>query len=177
MTQSKIMPLEPDSQELLDKYIIDFRQSIVLVKDNTNTENYFDKYRATLKIKEKIVYLDFKNISCVKELIEQLLEQYTKFIANDIEVTLPEDDYRALDYTLELFSSVDKIDKNIVIWMENFTDILLLNEDWLFGLLRGTFEHHENIVHVFTSDSKDKVNSIFYNGDNPFFRFARILHI
>lgn len=154
------MPIELNKQELLDKYIIDFRQSIVLVKNNTDTENYFNKYRATLKIKEKVVYLNFRNISCVRELIEQSLAHYRELI--DIDMTLLKDDYRALDYTLELFSNVDKIDKNIVIWMENFTDILLLDEDWLFRLLIGTFQHHENIVHVFTSGSKDKVNSIFY---------------
>lgn len=169
------MPFDTEQgYKKLDTYIIDFRQSIVLIKDEKNNDKFYSDYRNALSKKEKIIYVDLRNINSAKKLAEQLLEQYKYTINEKLEIALPEDGYRALDSILELFIKAEEIDKNIVIWMENFTDLLAFKEDWIFELLRGVFQHHDNIVHVFTSDNKNDINTIFYNSDNPFFRFAHI---
>jgi hypothetical protein len=160
----------------LDIYIIDCRQSIVLVKDDIYNSIFLNEYISDLSRKEKIVYIDFKNIHSAQELAQQLLEQYIQLFNKAYSFKFPQDTYYAVSNVLELFTKEEEVEENIVIWMDNFTDILSLQEhDWLFGPLRSSFQHHQNIVHVFTSDSREKVNSIFMNSNNPFFRFARIV--
>ncbi|WP_304545988.1 hypothetical protein [Sulfurimonas microaerophilic] len=167
--------LEKKCKEL-DFYIENCRQSIVLIEDNIDNNKFLNEYKTKLNIKEKVIYIDFKNIHNARDLAKQLLEQYKQLFDNTLDVKLPKDDYYAVSEALEFITKTEDKQENIVIWMDNFTDILLLQErDWLFGLLRGEFQHHQNIVHVFTSDSKVKINKIFINQDNPFFRFARIV--
>ena len=163
-------------QPLLDSYIVDFRQSIVLLQDNIDNNVLLKNYRLELAMKERVAYIDFRKIRNAKDLAEHLLEQYKQFFNNATDFKLSQDDHYAVADVLDLFTKVDNKHENIVVWMDNFTNILSLQEHgWLFGLLRGTFQHHQNIAYVFTSDSKEKVNKIFMNHDNPFLKFARII--
>lgn len=165
-----------EKYKMLDIYINQLRQSVAVIIEDTDEHNkYLNYFRTNLTKQQQIIYIDFKKIHNARDLSEQLLEQYIKLFDSNMDIILDEDDYRSVDYILEFITKVEETEENIVIWMDNFTDILLLDEDWLFGLLRGVFQHHEHIVHVFTSSSKDRVNQIFYNINNPFFRFARII--
>ncbi|WP_373072121.1 hypothetical protein [Sulfurimonas sp.] len=169
------MSLEHDKKyKKLYNYIYKFKQSVALVEDDITT-NLLDDLKKDLQSKTIFVYIDFKNIHSTRELATKLIEQYKLHIDNNIDIKLSSDDYTALDYILELFEQAETIHENITIWMDSFTNVLTMEEDWLFGLLRGHFQQNQYTVYIFTSDSKDKINSVFYDKENPFFRFARII--
>jgi len=170
------MPYTEKKDRNLNIYIKQTRQSLVLLAQSKDDFKLFGQFRDKLRADEKVLYLDFANIHSAREFAQELLTQYKQLIDTDIDLELSCDDYLALSDLLKLLDKAQKQDKSIVVWFENFTNILSLDEsDWLFGLLRGELQHFQNIVCVFTSDSKEKINAIFMNRDNPFFRFARII--
>jgi len=170
------MPIEVENKiTAIDINIIN-KQSVVVIEDDIVDNRLLNNYRMNLRKKEKVIYINFKYIHIPHDLANALLEQYRAIIDNDVQLELSQESYDAVADVLHLFSLQNNIGKNIVVWLDNFTDILSLKEnDWLFGLLRGEFQHHQNIVYVFTSNSKSRVNEIFMNHDNPFFKFARIV--
>lgn len=157
----------------LDIYINELRQGMVLVKKGTPEHiKFINEFREYLASRQKVIYLDFAKLTDVRDIAVELMAQYKHLFGEIPEHDLPDEDYRLLDFSLTLFSN-PKSAGEAVMWLDNFTEILKMKEaDHLFGMLRGTFQHQDNIVHVFTSDDKDALGHIFSTYENPFFRFG-----
>lgn len=157
----------------LDIYINEFGQGIAISTEGTQEQiQFIHDFREYLVAKQQVVCIDFAKLTDAKRLAIEFIEQYEFLSGTMLEYDMSEEDYRLLDLALKHFS--ENMDtERVVIWLDNFTEILKMEESvWLFGMLRGYFQHQQNITHVFTSDNKDALNQIFSNYKNPFFHFV-----
>ncbi|MDD3591279.1 MAG: hypothetical protein PHO65_01400 [Sulfurovum sp.] len=157
----------------LDIYINDFGQGIAINAEGTQEQiRFIHDFREYLGSRQQVAYIDFAKITDAKRLAIEFIEQYELLSGMTLDYDMSEEDYRLLDLAIKYFS--EEMDaERVVIWLDNFTEILKMKEsEWLFGMLRGYFQHQQNITHVFTSDNKDALNQIFLDYKNPFFRFA-----
>ena len=157
----------------LDIYINDFGQSIAISTEGTQEQiRFIHDFRKYLGSNQKVAYIDFAKITDAKRLAIEFIEQYELLSGMTLDYDMSEEDYCLLDLVLKHFSE-NMDSEGVIIWLDNFTEILKMEEsEWLFGMLRGYFQHQQNITHVFTSDNKDALNQIFSDYKNPFFRFA-----
>lgn len=162
----------------LDIYLNEFRQSVIILYEDTREQKKFiHDFKTYLQTKQKIAYIDFSETSDAKSLALQFIQQYILLFGKTPEYDVMDEDYRLLDFSLKLFSHISNSEE-IVFWLDNFTEITNMKEaDWLCGALRGTFQHQENIVHVFTATDKNAANEIFADYDKPFFHFAKFISL
>jgi len=156
----------------LDIFVNEFRQGIIIEKKNTNEHAQFlHDFRRYLEGKQKVAYVNFEKLTDTQSLATELLAQY-ELLFGSVPQHDMSDSYRMLDSALELFSD-KKVTGEVVIWLDNFTQILKMKKaDTLCNMFRGKFQHQGNVVHIFTSDEKDAINEIFSNRKNPFFCFG-----
>lgn len=173
------------SQEL-DILIHEFRQSVVIV-DSKERDNlvFIEQYRDELISEKKTLYIDFKTIHNVYDIAEKLSQQYSSIF----EKTLSEGDqetinlykaaeeYDFLNYILDILKELsEKSTEPIIFWLENFTEVLKLEDSLrLCNLMRGHYQHQENVTYIFTSNNIENVNAIFNDYSKPFFRSTRII--
>ena len=157
----------------LDIYLTDLHQGIVLIGDDSNEHHKFiDDYRTYFTLKQKMVYINFNQITDIKSLSECFLEQYAVLFESAPKYYDPENELGFLDFSVHLFSNTND-EEYTFIWLDNFTEVRHWETaDYVYKILRGTFQHQQNVVHIFTSHNMVEVANIFSDSDNPFYRFA-----
>ena len=160
-------------RQQLDIYITEFKQGVVVIgNDMSDHREFIEEYRKNLQDREKISYVNFAKVSDIRSLAECFIEQYSQLFEEAPVYYDPSDELGLLSFSVELFSKISE-QEHAIIWLDNFTDVRKWqNTDYIYKILRGTFQHQENIVHVFTSQNIKEVYSIFADYDNPFFHFA-----
>jgi hypothetical protein len=156
----------------LDIYVNEFKQGIIIEKKNTiEHAQFLLDFRRYLEGKQKVAFIDFKKLTNTNSLAIELFAQYELLFGLVPQYDIG-DSYQMLDSALELFSD-KKVTGEVVMWLDNFTQIFKMKEaDTLCNMLRGKFQHQDNVVHIFTSYEKDVINEIFSNPKNPFFCFG-----
>lgn len=80
-----------------------------------------------------------------------------------------EDELESFLLALDYFDSTVTCKKVIV--FEDFEEFM---HSHFYEGLRGTIQHHRNIIYIFLVNSHDAIIEIFCKSKNPFFRFVRI---
>ena len=165
-------------QQQLDIYITEFKQGIVLIGNNlSDHQKFMENYRKNLHDRKKMAYVNFAKVVDIRSLAECFIEQYSQLFEEVPVYYDPSDELGLLNFSVELFSKIDD-QEHTIIWLDNFTEVRKWKDaDYVYRILRGTFQHQENIVHVFTSHNIKEVHSIFSNYNNPFFHFAAYIKV
>lgn len=81
----------------------------------------------------------------------------------------------------EVFELAEKVakkkDAQIVMAFDEFQEIGNLNGEALEKLMRSKFQHHKNVVYIFTGSRRHLLNEIFSEKRRAFYRFARPMEL
>ena len=88
-----------------------------------------------------------------------------------------QDEYSFLDHVLKTLKKISEEEsESIVLWLENFTEVLRLEDPRsICGMMRSHYQHQSNVTYIFTSNSIEDINAIFNDYEQPFYHAARIL--
>lgn len=157
----------------LDIYLTDLHQGIILIGNDSQIHHEFiEDYRTYFALNKRMVYINFNQITDIKSLAKCFLEQYSLLFGSSPKYYDPSNELDLLDFSVQLFSNSDD-EEYTFIWLDNFTEVRHWEKaDYVYKILRGIFQHQQNVVHIFTSYDIGEVANIFSNYDNPFYHFA-----
>ncbi|MEN8303738.1 MAG: hypothetical protein ABFQ64_06690 [Campylobacterota bacterium] len=170
----------------LDVLIHDCGQSTVIVDSPKREERLtIEQYRDELMSSKKMLYIDFKTVHNMYDIAKKLSQQYSdifeQMFSESIHKTInfyitQKEDY-FLDKILNILKEVsEKYTDPVILWLENFTEVLKLEDSRrICNLMRGHYQDQEKVIYIFTSNSIEDVNAIFNDYSKPFYRSARIL--
>lgn len=170
----------------LDILIHDCGQSTVIVDSLKRDERVtIEQYREGLLSTEKMLYIDFKTVHNMHDIAKKLSQQYPdifeQMFSESIKETInfyktqKEDCF--LDKILDILKELsEEYDEPVILWLENFTEVLKLEDSRrICNLMRGHYQHQEKVIYIFTSNSIEDVNAMFNDYSKPFYHSARIL--
>jgi len=149
-----------------------------------------------------IAYLDLAPISSIDEFADALTQTYLQLITGNIDsansvdsllANLSEPDveetirdvvdgacldqmteWEKVDWTVGLSEIIAKsLDTRLVVWINEWQEIVRIGGEPLLRLLRATFQHQSCVTYAFTgSRDPDLLRTLFADRHQPFYRFA-----
>jgi len=140
---------------ILDKFYEKFKIEGFMNKAKISIIELFDEIKNGLKIDT-----DFIKIS---------LELATKKQQNQTQRLL-----KTLDF-IEQYAI--KKDINIIIFFDEFQDIVNFDDKNILNSLRATVQLHKNITYIFAGSVEKIMNNIFIDNNSSFYKFCRIIEL
>lgn len=125
----------------------------------------------------------FSFVSNAKKNIVQLMKQVqTNISLGDVEITLKllgeENDQALFEHALNLVEEFSrKFGKPIVVFFDEFSDIMKLNGEKIVKKMRSIIQLQKNSIYVFSGSQEGLMKEVFANNKSAFYRFARIIEI
>jgi hypothetical protein len=152
---------------------------------------YIDIFKVTTikELAESIidaVYINKNLVSFVsnaKKNIVQLIKQVQANISlGDVEITLrllgEENEELLFEHALNLPEEFSrKFGKPVVVFFDEFSDIMKLNGDKIVKKMRSIIQLQKNSVYIFSGSQEGLMKNVFANNKSAFYRFARIIEI
>ncbi|MFC1616692.1 ATP-binding protein [Candidatus Margulisiibacteriota bacterium] len=95
--------------------------------------------------------------------------------AAEFNVTYESSNLNSKQYLLDAFNFAEKIStktKKRIIVFDEFQEIRRISNN-LERLLRGIFQHHQNVCYIFIGSNRHIISDIFQNSNNPFYKFGK----
>ncbi len=142
------------------------------------TDSILNKFYVSFKIKG---FID-KTKNAVIDLINEI-KIALKIDMDFIKLSLEIADKKNTNEAQRLLQSLDLIQNfakkkniNIVIFFDEFQDILNMNKD-ILDQLRATMQLHKNITYIFAGSIERIMNKIFIDNNSSFYKFCRIMEL
>uniref|UniRef100_A0A7C4VU01 ATP-binding protein n=1 Tax=Fervidobacterium thailandense TaxID=1008305 RepID=A0A7C4VU01_9BACT len=77
----------------------------------------------------------------------------------------------------EVLSITERLDKPVIIALDEFQEILNIQETDLLAILRKNAQFFKNTILIFSGSKRHVMRDIFLNHEKPFYRFSKVLSL